>query len=587
MTASREIFQTFLIFNTSMDNLEMHDDAAGTPDVLSASFASRHDSADHPPQQDNWGGGIRDTYIDALARMMERGPDRVFLDFSGQCYTYADFDLLSTRFARSLEQLGVQRGDTVVTMLDNNIDAIVAWFAISKLCAVSVPLNTALRGEFLRHQIADAGPAIICCEAEYTPRIAAIANALDGAPLILQRGVGDPGLQCRLPIRDLDAHRGSDSTPLESRPRPGDLAALIYTSGTTGPSKGCMLSYNYLCNVARQQLAAAPAGADDVVWTPLPFFHMNAMATGLISTLLVGARLAIAPRFSVSGFWPAVQASGATVVSILGSMGNMLARAPDNDAMAHCRGQVHTVRGNPFPEDIKDIWRSRFGALRVGSNGYGLTEAACITSLAAGEYAAPGSSGKRIADFDVRIFDENGNELPPGQVGEVVCRPRRPDIMFQGYWRRPGETQSIMRDMWLYCGDMGKFDADGFFYFVDRKKDYLRRRGENISSFEMEAAFMKHHDIVDVAVHAVPSPVGEDDVKVTAVLRPGAALTEADLCRWAIDQVPYYAVPRYIEFRQVLPRNPQGKVLKYLLREEGVTGATWDIESSGIVVAKR
>ncbi len=166
-------------------------------------------------------------------------------------------------------------------------------------------------------------------------------------------------------------------------------------------------------------------------------------------------------------------------------------------------------------------------------------------------------------------------------------RPLKPNIMFQGYWRRPEDTQKIMRNMWLHTGDIGKFDDDGFFYFVDRKKDYLRRRGENISSFEMEAAFLGHEGIEEVAVHAVPSPVGEDDVKVTAVLKPGAQLTEEALCRWALDQVPYYAVPRYIEFREVLPKNPQGRVLKYQLRDEGRTHATWDREASDVALVKR
>lgn len=538
-------------------------------------------------QLDSWGSGIRDTHINALARMVAKNPDKIFLDFSGDLYTFADLDRLSTRFANSLAALGVERGDTVVTMLDNNIDALVAWFAINKLRAVSVPVNTALRGEFLRHQLSDAETEIVCCEAAYTDRIASVADKLDTLKLILQRGASTTSVNCRVPIKDLYAYRGSDDTPITELPEPGDLAALIYTSGTTGPSKGCMLSYNYLCNVARQQLAAVPAEEHDVVWTPLPFFHMNAIATGFISSLLVGARMAIAPRFSVSGFWPDVERSGATVVSILGSMGTLLARAPDNDAMTRCFGQVHTVRGNNFSEEVKNIWRERFGAKRVGSNGYGISEATCITSLPAGEYAAPGSSGKRTADFDVRIFDDNDNELPVGVAGEVVCRPRRPDIMFQGYWRRPEETNKIMRNMWLHCGDIGKFDEDGFFYFIDRKKDYMRRRGENISSFEMENTFIAHEAMADVAVHAVPSPLGEDDVKVTAVLREGATLTEEELCRWAVERLPYYAVPRYIEFRPSLPRNPQGKVLKYLLREEGRTASTWDIEDSNIVVTKR
>jgi crotonobetaine/carnitine-CoA ligase len=193
----------------------------------------------------------------------------------------------------------------------------------------------------------------------------------------------------------------------------------------------------------------------------------------------------------------------------------------------------------------------------------------------------------RRPDFDVRIVDDLDRELPPNTAGEVIVRPLRPDIMFQGYWRRPEETLRLMRNCWFHTGDIGKFDAAGFFYFVDRKKDYLRRRGENISSFEMEAAFARHPDIAEVAVHAVPAVKGEDDVKVTAVLHPGASLTEEQLFHWSTDKVPYYALPRYIEFRESLPKNPQGRVLKYELREQGKTSATWDLEDTDIKVEKR
>ncbi|MFM0164762.1 AMP-binding protein [Paraburkholderia sediminicola] len=542
---------------------------------------------------ETWSLGEQDTVIAALERAVAAHPDRVLLDFSGALYTYADVDRLSTRLAHSLASLGVQAGQTVVTMLDNNVDAVISWLAVNKLCAVSVPINTALRGEFLRHQIADAGAPLVICEADYLDRIAAVAAQLSEVKQVLYRSadasaVAVTATTCGpLPLAPLDAHRGHDDTPFERKPNPWDLASLIYTSGTTGPSKGCMISYNFMCNLARLQLRAGPASANDVTITPLPLFHMNALAVGILSNILVGARVAIIPRFSVSNFWPEVERSGATIASILGGMGGLLANAPDHEAAKRCFGQIHTVRGNPFTEENKKVWRERFGARQVGGNGYGLTEACVITSLPGGEYAAPGSSGKRIADFDVRIVDDLDRELPANMPGEIVCRPLRPDIMFMGYWRRPEETLKLMRNMWFHTGDIGKFDDDGFFYFVDRKKDYLRRRGENISSFEMESAFARHPDIAEVAVHAVPSDKGEDDVKVTAILNPGAALTAEALFHWATDAVPYYALPRYIEFRETLPKNPQGRILKYQLRDEGKTASTWDIEATDIKVAKR
>ncbi|MBF8161603.1 ATP-dependent acyl-CoA ligase [Pseudomonas sp. NPDC077186] len=538
----------------------------------------------HP---DTWSVGERDTVIAALDRAVARHPDRVLLDFSGNLYTYAKVDSLSTRMAHALAALGVKPGETVLTMLDNNIDAVVCWLAINKLRAVSVPINTALKGEFLRHQIADTGTHLVICEIDYLPRLLPLADQLSEVSQILYRGERTESASCRIPVAALDDFRGEDDTPFTSKPQPSDLACLIYTSGTTGPSKGCMISYNFMCNLARLQLRAGPANENDITITPLPLFHMNALCVSIIASILVGARAAILPRFSVSNFWQEVERSGATIASILGGMGGLLAQAPDNDAMKRCRGQIHTARGNPYTEETKQIWRERFGTKLVGGNGYGLTEACVITSLAAGEYAAPGSSGKRIPDFDVRIVDDNDQELPANTPGEIVLRPLRPDIMFQGYWNRPADTLKLMRNMWFHTGDIGKFDDEGFFYFVDRKKDYLRRRGENISSFEMEAAFAVHPDLAEVAVHAVPSDKGEDDVKVTAVLHQKAQLTPEELFHWATDSVPYYALPRYIEFRDSLPKNPQGRVLKYQLRDEGKTADTWDLEDTDIKVAKK
>lgn len=536
---------------------------------------------------ESWSVGQQDTVIAALDRAVAAHSDRVLFDFGGELFTYGEVDQLSTRLAHSLATLGVKAGDTVLSMLDNNIDAVTTWLSINKLCAVSVPVNTALRGEFLRHQIADSKAAIVICEAAYLERIAQVASGLPDVALILYRGVATELPPCSVQISPLDEHRGSNDAPIETKPNPWDLACIVYTSGTTGPSKGCMLSYNYMCNLARLQLRAGPATEKDVTITPLPLFHMNALCVGILSNIMVGARVAIVQRFSVSNFWPEVERSGATIASILGGMGGLLAQAPDNESMKRCFGQIHTVRGNPFTEDSKQIWRERFGARQVGGNGYGLTEASVITSLPGGEYAAPGSSGKRIPDFDVRIVDDLDRELPANTPGEIVVRPQRPDIMFMGYWGRPADTMKLMRNMWFHTGDIGKFDDDGYFYFVDRKKDYLRRRGENISSFEMEAAFAAHPSIEEVAVHAVPSDKGEDDVKVTAILKPGCVLSPEDLFKWAIDSVPYYALPRYIEFRDSMPKNPQGRVLKYQLRDEGKTPDTWDLETTDIKVSKR
>jgi len=347
-----------------------------------------------------------------------------------------------------------------------------------------------------------------------------------------------------------------------------------------------MISHNYACNLARQVLKRENRNEHDVNWTPLPLFHMNAVAGSILSCMMVGARVSLFPRFSVSKFWDDVERSGATVVNLLGSMINFIANAPDSDAASRYYGKLKAVRGSPFTPELQQKWKERFGVRYVGSNGYGLTEAARVTSLPDGTEAPLGSSGRVNEDFDVRIVDEDDNEVPAGTAGEIIVRPRHPGIMFDGYWNRPEETLKILKNLWLHTGDIGKFDENSFFYFVDRKKDYLRRRGENISSFEMETALKTHPYVKDIAVHAVFTE-SEDEVKATIIRVEGSSLTEEQFCSWCADQVPYFAVPRYFEFRDELPRNPVGRVLKHELRDQGCTPGTWDREAAGFKLVKR
>jgi carnitine-CoA ligase len=529
----------------------------------------------------------RDSIIGALDRAVAQWGEYPFLEFSGAVYSYREFDRLSNCLAHFLRELGVRPGETVVSMLDNNIEAVLTWYAVNKLSAIWVPVNTAYKGDFLQHVVGDAGSAIVICEQEYAPRLEAVADQLPDARLVLHRDALSTPWGGGIPIQPLASYRGSDGSPMSPRVNPGDLAMLIYTGGTTGPSKGCMISHNYCCNQAHQTITTSKRTRDEIHYTTLPLYHFNSVSTAIVASSLIGAQVSIGPRFSVTKFWPEIERTGARIVSILGSMPAMVANAPDNDAMKRCFAQLRIVRGGPFPPGIADTFRERFGVKHVGSNCYGLTEATMMTTLSVDEYAKPGSSGKRNDDFEVRIVDDDGQECPVGVAGEIVARPNKPDVMFQGYWRRPEDTVKIMKDLWIHSGDIGKFDDDGFLYFVDRKKDYLRRRGENISSFEMENTFRRHPAIADVAVHAVPSEVGEDDMKVTCVLKPGHELTEEALCRWSIERVPYFAIPRYIEFRQELPRSPVGRVLKYQLRDEGRTATTWDRETAGLEFEKR
>jgi len=529
---------------------------------------------------------IHQTVTNVLAQAVENNAERIYLDFSGVTYTYSDVETASNRLANGLKELGVKRGDRVGLLMDTCVEAVVIWFAVNKLGAIFVPVNAAYKGEYLRHQYGDAGVEIVFVEPHYMDRIELIADQLPDLRVVVQRGNESPKSDV------LDVRRYADvmgeNRKIADENKFSDVSMLIYTGGTTGPSKGCIVSHNFVCNLARQSVENGNRTEDDVNWSPLPLFHLNALASTVLASAMVGARASLFPRFSVSKFWDEIERSGATIVNLLGSMLSFIADQPDTKASKRCYGQLRAIRGSPFSPELQEKWKKRFGVKVAGSNVYGLTEACVVTSLHDDEYAKPGSSGKRNDDFEVRIVDDNDEELPPGVAGEIVVRPNRPHIMFEGYWGRPEDTLKVMKNLWLHTGDIGMFDEDGYFFFVDRKKDYLRRRGENISSFELEKTFRQHAAVSDVAIHAVFSETAEDEVKATLVMREDAdPVSEAELCQWCADRVPYFAVPRYIEFRSDLPRNPVGRVLKYMLRDEGCTPATWDREEAGLKIEKQ
>jgi crotonobetaine/carnitine-CoA ligase len=536
----------------------------------------------------SWSPGQQDTINDVLRRAASEHGGRFFLDTSGETATYAQAYEQVCRLANGLKALGVAKGDTVVTLLDNSADAVFIWLAINTLGGISVPVNTAYKGDFLRHQASDAAAALVIAESDYAERVIQVAEELPALRTLVYRGARPASLAGlggkALPWSVL---LSGDKTDPVVGVRPGDLAMLIYTGGTTGLSKGCMVSHNYACNLARQMLRLTGRTRDTLTWTALPLFHFNAVASTVLCNMLVGAGVAIYPRFSVSNFWPEIERTRATDCQLLGTMVTLIARAEEIEAQRRCYGQLHAVWAAPFTEPVMQMWKERFGVQHAVSGGFGLTECAIVTHLPYGTPAKPRSSGKRCEWFDVRIVDDDDNELPAGTAGEIIVRPLMPHVMFEGYWKRPENTLRLMRNQWFHTGDIGKFDADDYFYFVDRKKDYLRRKGENISSMEVENVLRAHPAVEEVAAHAVLSDLSEDELKLTIKLRSGAVLGAEDLFHWCVEKLPYFAVPRYIEFRAELPKNPVGRILKYQLRDEGVSAQTWDQERAGIKIRKR
>lgn len=527
--------------------------------------------------------GLRDTVVELLGRAVERTPGRDFVVVDGAAMTYDEVDRRSNAMARELAALGIAKGQCVVTLFDTSLDVFTCWFAINKLGAIWVPINTAYRGDFLRHQVADTAAQIIICDGHYLERFVHIADHLEHVQLILTRDASNIPV-CSIPVKPLDEFRGTDDTPLPLAVEPGDLAALLYTSGTTGPSKGCMISHNYLAAVGRINRRHTLLDEGQTLWTCLPVFHAAALVA-VLSVMGDGSRMAISSQFSVRKFWDEIEASGAVSAMLMATIFALVAEAPDCDAAARYRGKLKMVFGVPISPEVRKIWKERFGAQIVSSWSYGQTEAIRTTAVALDETPPELCAGRVVDEYEMMIFDDNDQPVPEGTVGQIVIRPREANVMFEGYWKRPEATAAVWKNLWMHTGDLGKI-VDGYLYFADRAKDYLRARGENISSFEIERAFMAHHAIAEVAVHAVGLQTGEDEIKVTAVLREGVPISEHELCLWALENLPHFAVPRYIEFRSELPKNPTGRVLKYKLRDEGPCAA-WDREAAGIQVRRR
>lgn len=528
--------------------------------------------------------GPRDTVMHALARAVEKHGADEFANVDGARITFGEVDRRANAMARALATLGVGKGHTVVTLLDTSIDVFTCWFAINKLGAIWIPINSAYRGEFLRHQVSDAGAQIAICECHYLERLIEIHQQLPELRRILCRGELSAAT-CGVRIDALDAHRGDDGSSLPIVVEPTDLAALIYTSGTTGPSKGCMISHNYMCMQGRQQLRAAPQTREDVSWTCLPLFHAAALI--LVLGAIVGAvRVAVWGRFSVSSFWDDIERSGATHALLMASIFSLVAHAPDSPSMRRCYRQLKMIYGQPISPPVRRVWKERFGVALVTSWSYGQTEGVRLTMAEPGDSPPETCVGRVTDEFELMIVDAEDQPVPEGEVGEIVYRPREANVMFEGYWKRPEDTARAWRNLWMHSGDLGRLEG-GYLYFVDRAKDYLRARGENVSSFELERVFLSHPAIQEAAVHATGTQSGEDEIKLTAVLRAEATLSAHELCLWAIEKLPHFAIPRYYEFRAELIKNPTGRVLKYRLRDEGLTATTWDRESVGISIRRR
>lgn len=518
--------------------------------------------------------------------------DRPFLQvLGGPALTYAETDRAVTRLAHGLARLGVGRGDRVLIMLPNCAEFMLVWLAANRLGAIEVSVNTAYKGYFLEHLVNNSGGRLLVAAAEFLDQLQASEGALGQLETVVvwEQPGADPGPAPafrRLRTLPFEALAAPSTDPPDVPVSRRDLCAIMYTSGTTGPSKGVMLPHAHCYLFAEATANLTRLTEDDAYFVATPLYHGNAPIMQVYPALLRGARAVICPRFSASEWVAQIRSAGATVTNLLGVMMEFVFRQPPRpDDRDH---RLRVVLGQPAPAAIVDDFQRRFGIGKVLEY-YGMTEIGVVTMMP-WDGVRPGSCGQAVAEwFDLRIADpETDEELPPGQVGELLVRPREPWAFSQGYWAMPEPTLGALRNVWYHTGDALRRDADGYYYFVDRMGDVIRRRAVNISSYDVERVLGDHPEVAACAVVAVPSELagGEDEIKACLVLRDGAGWRPEAFLAWCEERLPHFAVPRYVELLAELPRTPNNKVQKYLLRRRSVTDATWDRVRAGYRLAE-
>jgi len=510
--------------------------------------------------------------------------DRPFLYFKDDVFTYEQLDKASNQFAHGFRARGLKKDDKISIMMMNHPYYLHAWFGSAKLGIVEVPINTAYKGDLLRHLINNSESKLLIIDSSFLDRLVLIRSHLTGLQGIICRGEIDPEIAKDIPvsISPIEEFFKYPMDPVEEDVRPSDPAAIIYTSGTTGLSKGCVCPHNYYVHTGRLVARLRDANSKDMFYTFLPLFHINAQLMTVLASQVSDARMALAERFSASTFWDDIHKYGATQFNYLGAVMTILSKQPPREDDAQCG--VRYAFGAACPPDVMQQLEKRYGFECL--EGFGMSEIGLAVHDAIGNRRT-GSCGKVLDDlFDVKLFDDNDEEVAVGEIGEIVVRPKKPYLMMTGYYNMPDKTLEAFRNLWFHTGDYAKQDQEGFFYFVDRKKDAMRRRGENISSFEVEKVINTHPKVLESAVFAVPSELGEDEVMAAVVLKTDEKLNPEELIGFCNDRMAYFAVPRYLDFIPELPKTPTNRIEKYRLRQQGVTASTWDREKAGVKVKR-
>jgi crotonobetaine/carnitine-CoA ligase len=510
-----------------------------------------------------------------LLRQAERLGSKNFLTIEARSLSFEEALETSRRLAGGFHALGVRRSDRVAILLPNCLEFVTVWFAASILGAIEVPSNPALKGDLLCHNLNNCGAEILVADARALTEIAKVQRNLPNIKTLVLVGC-DPrearaaGITVdRIVAFEEAAGRSIDLAPLDVHYT--DPMAILYTSGTTGPAKGALMSHHHCYSWAAAMAHNLGYTEQDSYFTALPLFHTDAQMFGVYLPLVYGTRATLVDGFSASRFWDQARASGATATNLLGAMAVILMRMP-----ASARDQDNPIRVCQcipmVPE--KETFERRFGMRLV--TGYGQTETSLVSYDTVDDSRSE-SCGRVHPDWEVAIVDETDKPVPSGTIGEIVARPKKSWSMFSGYYRAEAKTLQTLRNLWYHSGDAGFMDADGWLYFKHRLNEAIRRRGENISAYEVECIAEKHPDIVESAAFGIPSEFTEEDIMVVAVREAGSTIKPADLAAHFAELAPRHMVPRYIEITDaVLPRTPTEKIARSELRQKGVTAETFD-----------
>ena len=512
-------------------------------------------------------------------------PDETYLSvpWNDESYTFAETLKISEQVASGMLLAGATPGDRVLIMIPNCSAYIFSWLGSSIAGLVEVPINTAYKGAFLSHQVSTTTPKIAVISPEYIPRILDVAEAFSSIELFVLVGSEDAIEQGKNDLETIDKEAQSWDQLVASETvnlpdvKHSDLGSIFFTSGTTGLSKGVMMPHAHMYLFADETVSLTRLTSLDTYMSCGPLFHGNSQFLAAYPALIAGSKYVLQERFSASEWINQIRDSGATVTNFIGVMMDFVWKQEQQNSDSD--NQLRCVFAAPTASSILEAYKERFG-IEAFVEVFGLTETCMPILTPYGENRPPGAAGLHNRDwFDIRLVDpESDEEVPVGEVGELVVRPKFPWTTCQGYFNMPDKSSEAFRNLWFHTGDGLRRDEEGWYYFVDRLKDALRRRGENISSFEIEQALLSHDMIQEVAAIGVPADqeAGEDEVMVFVVPTSRGHLTAESVWEYSERQLPDFAIPRYIEIVDSLPKTPSEKVRKIELRERGVTARTND-----------